>query len=686
MSTDKKNSNINWDMFNIKTGSKYEFNRQLFLDITYRAKKLLDMKLDSQYRGESIPITIKNEICSINATPHSIIRKLDNYEAFIKLIDKEGDSLVGIKGMAYRNGFIVKIRLWDGRSDEIFEFTKNDYVKFIEQRKKFYENSNIDVNKLKRKYSVNWDKMKVVRGARYEDGKRAFLLLVTEAWDLFNLELISDYSRNNIPVEMRNAKYSIVGTQVSLLKKFDAHKEFLNRLKDEGDTLIDIISVSKNNEFIYRVMPFDSKNNEYIDMTSGAYYKFLKGRDKFYKVLNSNGHYAMTIYKGSEREIEIDYGCHHENEITLARNYLNSAKCKYCENGGSIIRVSVGENDIGTTHPHLVKYFYNKEDARKYSFGSEKIVDFICPDCNTKQSRKVASIISSGMRCKRCGDTISFPQKIMNNVLFQLKENNILNDFETEYNPKWVNGSYDNKFELDGQIYIIENHGKQHYEESSRGRSLKEEQENDKLKYDAALKNGVLENNYIVIDARESEFEYIKNSIIKSRLSELFNLNIIDWYDCLEKSLVNLVKIVCDLYNKEDLTVPQISEKLKIGKTTVRRYLRKGESLNWCKYNSKNEQVKNQKRASEGRKSPVICLNTKEKFNSIKDAAIYYNINPSSISAVCRGTSYFGGRDEEKNIYYVWARLEDFNKMNELEIEMKLKKAHEIGIKSKTKK
>ena len=105
---------------------------------------------------------------------------------------------------------------------------------------------------------------------------------------------------------------------------------------------------------------------------------------------------------------------------------------------------------------------------------------------------------------------------------------------------------------------------------------------------------------------RGSELEYIKNLIMKSRISELFNLDIIDWYDCLEKSLVSLVKAACDLYTKENLTVTKISEKLKIGKTAVRRYLRKGEYLNLCTYNSKKKQVNNQKRASKGRKSAVI--------------------------------------------------------------------------------
>lgn len=685
MNLDMSDLDINWEMFNVKTGKTYDDNKKIFLDITIRAKKLLNMELHSLYRGETIPITIKNEKLSITATPHSIIKKLDEYESFKNLIHKEGDKLLDIKGIAYRNGFIARIILWDGRTDEVFEFTKHDYIKFIERRRTFYKELNIDINKLRTKYPINWNKLKVNRGARYEDAKRTFLSLVIEAWDLFKLELTSDYSKSTIDIEMKNKKFCIIATQVSLLKKFDSHKKFLKILEQEGDRVADIIGLSEKNEFIYRIITFDTKNNDNIAMTAGAYYKFIIGRKKFYNVLNSNNHYVMTNYKGSEKNIEIDYGCHHKNEITLARNYIKSPRCKFCNNYGNIIKVSVGENDIATTHPHLVKYFYKKEDSQKYSFGSDKTVDFICPDCKTKQPKKVSSIINLGLNCKRCGDSISFPQKIMNNVLFQLVENNILSSFETEYNPEWACGPYDNKFEIDGEIYIIENHGKQHYEESTRGRSLREEQQNDDNKYNIAVKNGVLHENYIIVDARNSELEYIKRSIINSRLSEIFDLNIIDWDDCFEKSLKNLVKVVCDLYTNENISVPKISARLKIGKTTVRRYLRKGELLGWCIYDTKKEQMYVQKNASECRKTKVVCLNTKKTFNSIKEAAEFYNINPSSISQVCRGKSYFGGRDKKNNIYYVWAKLEDFNKMNESDINNKLKKAYQIGINSSIK-
>ena len=48
-------------------------------------------------------------------------------------------------------------------------------------------------------------------------------------------------------------------------------------------------------------------------------------------------------------------------------------------------RVIQGENDIATTHPHLVKYFVNKEDVYNYTYGSGKYVKVCCPYCGTEK-------------------------------------------------------------------------------------------------------------------------------------------------------------------------------------------------------------------------------------------------------------------------------------------------------------
>ena len=160
------------------------------------------------------------------------------------------------------------------------------------------------------------------------------------------------------------------------------------------------------------------------------------------------------------------------------------------------------------------------------------------------------------------------------NLIFQLSKKHL----------KWCkNYKYDFYFKLDSEEYIVETHGIQHYINSRRGRSLKEEQENDKYKYELAISNGIKPENYIVIDCRKSESEWIKNSILNSRLNEIFNLNNIKWIECEEYALKNIVKEVCDYYNK-DYSIEEIEDITKINKQTIYNHLRKGAKIGICKY------------------------------------------------------------------------------------------------------
>ena len=74
---------------------------------------------------------------------------------------------------------------------------------------------------------------------------------------------------------------------------------------------------------------------------------------------------------------------------------------------------------------------------------------------------------------------------------------------------------------------IIENHGIQHYNKGFEfigGRTLEEEQENDKYKKCVANKNGV--ENYIIIDCRKSTKEWVEQSVMQSYLPILLNFNL----------------------------------------------------------------------------------------------------------------------------------------------------------------
>ena len=78
---------------------------------------------------------------------------------------------------------------------------------------------------------------------------------------------------------------------------------------------------------------------------------------------------------------------------------------------------------------------------------------------------------------------------------------------------------------------IIEVHGAQHYDkgfEAIGGRTLKDEQRNDAEKYKLAKANGIT--NYIVVDARRSRFEYIRDSIVENAtIIKLYDIQSVEW-------------------------------------------------------------------------------------------------------------------------------------------------------------
>lgn len=268
----------------------------------------------------------------------------------------------------------------------------------------------------------------------------------------------------------------------------------------------------------------------------------------------------------------------------LGSKTKNPQGCACCCNPPQVVVPEI--NSIWVKAKWMTKWI-SEEDAKKYTSCSNKRINVTCYDCGRSKNMMILDIYrrkSIDCTCSCCG--FSYPEKFMHNVLMQTGI-----EFETQYSPKWAKGKrYD--FCIPSLNTIIETHGIQHYQKSKRGRTLQEEQENDKLKRKLALSNKV--KNYIVIDCRYSDFEYIKENILNSKLNELFDLSKIDWLKAEEFALGNLVKEVCDYWkNKEEWeTTADLSKIFKLSLDSVRSYLKKGVKLNWCNYDSIKE-VKN---------------------------------------------------------------------------------------------
>jgi hypothetical protein len=269
----------------------------------------------------------------------------------------------------------------------------------------------------------------------------------------------------------------------------------------------------------------------------------------------------------------------------------NKSGCACCSSSSKA--TVKGINDIATTHPHLVKYFKNIEDAYAHSYGSGEKILVKCMDCGCEKRIAINKLILKGFSCPKCGDNIPYGEKIMFNVLdqlginFQIQLNKITYEWCKDYR-------YDFYFKLNGEKILTETHGMQHYKKSfstiEGAKTLDEEIENDRLKKELALTNGIKPENYIIIDCRESTLEWIKNNILNSKLNELFDLSSIDWLKAEEFALSNRVKEVCDLWNNNsNITTTKISELTKLSSDTIRVYLKQGATLGWNNYNSELE-------------------------------------------------------------------------------------------------
>lgn len=311
----------------------------------------------------------------------------------------------------------------------------------------------------------------------------------------------------------------------------------------------------------------------------------------YYSDKNIYDWFSISVRSGKEIWIKCDNNTHPDYR-TQPDRFTRGGRCPLCTNK----KIVSGINDIATTHPHLVKYFKNPEDAKKYSLHSGKKTWFKCPLCGLERNTTVDVAFHRGWySCDGCGDGVSYPNKFITAVLRQLHSKNKQIVFEREKTFDWAFVPSNKYSRVNGYKYydvylptynvIIENFGGQHYfqvnfNRSSHSKSLEEEQENDRIKYNLAIANGISKNNYIILDCRESNVEHIKSSIMESRLPEIlgFSESDIDWDACDEFCFKDLSLQACILKNS-GYSVKDIMNELYVAESTVYKYLRNGKKI-----------------------------------------------------------------------------------------------------------
>lgn len=373
--------------------------------------------------------------------------------------------------------------------------------------------------------------------------------------------------------------------------------------------------------------------------------KQSKTREQFLqeiKEMYGDEYIILGEYINANTKIKIRHNCekchYHQYEVTPS-NLLQGNGCPVCS--GRIAKLGV--NTIWDTDRWMCNLGVSEVDAKRYSRCSNKKITVICPDCGKEKEMQIGNIYNyRSIKCP-CGDGKSYPEKFVLNLLEQLGVN-----FEIEYSPNWIeNKRYD--FYIPKFNMIIETHGGQHYNngfEFKGGRALVEEQSNDKYKKEVALSNEI--KYYIELDCRESNLEWIKNSILNSKLAKIFDLSKVNWNKCAEFANKNMVKEVCDYWNKrkEGETTNDVAKVFKIARTSVINYLKKGNKLCWCSYNAKEEMKKICKiNGKSGTKKVEVFKSGKSlgvfescvELSRLSEKLFGVNLIMSNISNVCLG-------------------------------------------------
>lgn len=301
-------------------------------------------------------------------------------------------------------------------------------------------------------------------------------------------------------------------------------------------------------------------------------------------------------------------------------------------------RVVKGKTDLWTTAPHIANLLLYPEHGFSLSLGCHKRDYFICPHCGEQVYCLVRNVAKYGLRCPVCSDGISFPEKFVANLLKQLKINYIHD------NPlEWSNNKrYD--FYIEELSLIIETHGGQHYLEKKLFNNTHNytEKENDEYKKELAMQNGI--KNYIELDCRYSDFQYIKTSVLNSELTKFFDLSLVDWNliskDCLKTKVIE----VCECYNNGINNIQRLSELFGLNRSTIIDYLKRCNEIGLCDYtpNPYHERA-------------IICVDTGKVYKTLKYVKLD-GFNMSQVSECCnhkQGVCTAGG--------YNWCFLDEYD-------------------------
>lgn len=261
------------------------------------------------------------------------------------------------------------------------------------------------------------------------------------------------------------------------------------------------------------------------------------------------------------------------------------------------------------SYPEFRKFIKDDNEGKKVSRNSPKFLEFVCPECGMIKSMRVYHLVNYGFSCPTCSSGTSYPELFMM-AYFKVK------NIPFEYQVKLNNSArrFDFKIRLNNKNYIIETHGKQHYDKSMKWHE--DTVKSDKIKREYCKQNNIT---LIEIDCRESDFNFIEKSI-----RNIGFLPVIKEEE--RKGIINSInsnkkyptKKIIDA-NNSGLSVKEIAKLFNLTPRVVHLVLkRSGTKIN-------------------GSKKKTHCITTGITYESTQEASKKTGVSQSSISNCCNG-------------------------------------------------
>ena len=353
---------------------------------------------------------------------------------------------------------------------------------------------------------------------------------------------------------------------------------------------------------------FDELPQELKELYKGRETK--QGKDTyvdFINKLNIKGDKLLSDYVNATTKVRIHYSkCGHEHpegEGVTPHGYKTGYDCGIC-NGKIVVE---GDNDLATKRPELAKEWHPTKNGNlkptQVTCGCNRNVWWLCPDCGYEWETKVYNRTSHNNNCPNCGDGISRPNKVMAQVVEALGLN-----YKLEY---IVEGYSQYRYDIYLPDYeqVIENDGGQHYaylDDKLKDKKMWNNKTGMEIHYIDLAKESVLMNEglgLIVVDCRESNIDYIRNSVENHPFFQQFDLSNINWEEIDIQTQKSKKIEVCRYWKEQkevnkDLTPSIVAEMFNVYKTTIIDWLTWGNESGLCIYNGEEERKTKNRRES----------------------------------------------------------------------------------------